>query len=466
VKTLIVKYRYQWLIAIIFLFTIPLLNPIIRGDGVGYYAYVRSLFIDGDLHFKNEYMAGNIDFVEGVESQDAEHFLTKTGHYVNQWSVGPSIMWSPFFLIAHLSTKFLNLTGSNIASDGYSLLYRYAMAIGTLIYGFMGLLLIFHILNRYFSGITAFLTVLTLLFASSLPVYFYFQPSMSHAHSLFSVSLFFLMFQRARGGFTLKQSLLLGLSGGLMIIVYYVNAIFLIFPLIFYLSKLGSEELDKLIKKSAMFLSGLVGALLPHFIVKMIIYGSFLRTGYEWQEWYFLKPKVLSVLFSPLHGFLSWTPVFVFSLIGLFLFYRRDKMLALLASITFVIFTYIISSFSTWHGISSFGNRFFISCYPILSIGLAEFISRIKNTRLRSILYPVLVFLCFWNLGFIFQWGTGLVSKRAPVNWSTVFYNQIFVVPLKATSMTWRYFSDREGFRKELIELDRSYDRVEERKSW
>ena len=40
-------------------------NPWIREDGVGYYADVRSLLIDGDLHFENEWQAGNPTFTMG-----------------------------------------------------------------------------------------------------------------------------------------------------------------------------------------------------------------------------------------------------------------------------------------------------------------------------------------------------------------------------------------------------------------
>src|SRR6266851_653547 len=51
------------LLFLIFLLTLPLVNPWVRGDGVGYYAYVRSALIDHDLRFENDYLAANDSFV-------------------------------------------------------------------------------------------------------------------------------------------------------------------------------------------------------------------------------------------------------------------------------------------------------------------------------------------------------------------------------------------------------------------
>ena len=76
----------SWHAKVLFLFfllTLPLVNPWVRGDGVGYYAYLRSALIDHDLDFENDYFAGNKSFV--MSRFDAQgHLLpemyTKTCH--------------------------------------------------------------------------------------------------------------------------------------------------------------------------------------------------------------------------------------------------------------------------------------------------------------------------------------------------------------------------------------------------
>src|SRR5215467_5736350 len=82
------------LLFLTFLLSLPLINPWVRGDGVGYYAYLRSVLIDHDLRFENDYLAGNESFV--LARVDAQgHLLpnlyTKTGYVENHFSVGPAM---------------------------------------------------------------------------------------------------------------------------------------------------------------------------------------------------------------------------------------------------------------------------------------------------------------------------------------------------------------------------------------
>ena len=44
--------RYTRILLILFLCTLPLVNPIVHGDGVGYYAYVRAPLIQYNLRFE------------------------------------------------------------------------------------------------------------------------------------------------------------------------------------------------------------------------------------------------------------------------------------------------------------------------------------------------------------------------------------------------------------------------------
>src|SRR5690242_1776401 len=49
-------------LVILFVMTLPLVNPWVRGDGVGYYAYIHALLIHHDLNFESEWRAGNSSF--------------------------------------------------------------------------------------------------------------------------------------------------------------------------------------------------------------------------------------------------------------------------------------------------------------------------------------------------------------------------------------------------------------------
>jgi hypothetical protein len=121
------RSRHERAFLVLFTVTILLINPSIRGDGNGYYAYVRSVVIDHDLCFENEYRRGDPAFVRSSFSSDGRLNLDlqlPNGYVRNQWAVGPAVLWGPFFLVAHALVGLLNLLGAAIPADGYSAPYR------------------------------------------------------------------------------------------------------------------------------------------------------------------------------------------------------------------------------------------------------------------------------------------------------------------------------------------------------
>ena len=173
-----------------------------RGDGVGYYAYVRSLLIERNLNFEEDWKHGNDSFVMGrldLNGRIVGSEYTQTGHLNNHWSIGPSILWAPFLIATHIAVLVCNLLGAHIRADGFSLPYLVTMALATTLYGFLGLCLSYRLAIDYFDRRWAFMSTLGIWWASSLPVYMYFNPSWSHAHSAFAVALFLWYWQRTRG---------------------------------------------------------------------------------------------------------------------------------------------------------------------------------------------------------------------------------------------------------------------------
>src|SRR5580700_2737749 len=84
-----------WILLVVFLFSLPLVNPWVRGDGVGYYAYVRSLLIDHNLNFEKDWLEANPSFMlarVGATGHLRADQYTPTGHVENHFSVGPAIL--------------------------------------------------------------------------------------------------------------------------------------------------------------------------------------------------------------------------------------------------------------------------------------------------------------------------------------------------------------------------------------
>src|SRR5205814_7157683 len=137
-------------------------------------------------------------------------------------------LWAPFLLVTHAGVLLARVLGSSVAADGFSAPYRITMALATAIYGFLGLLLAFRLACQYVEERWALLATLAIWWASSFPVYMYFNPSWSHAHSSFAVALFLWYWHKTQTSRSFVQWLVLGLTAGLMVNVYYANTIVLL----------------------------------------------------------------------------------------------------------------------------------------------------------------------------------------------------------------------------------------------
>lgn len=460
------------LLFFLFLLTLPLVNPWVRGDGVGYYAYLRSALIDHDLRFENDYLGANKSFViSRVDSQGRllARLYTKTGYVDNHFSVGPAILWAPVMLAVHGTVLLADRFGAHVAADGYSLPYLFAMALTTACYGFLSLLIAFQIARKYFEDQWTFLATVGMWMASSLPIYMYFNPSWSHAFSAFTVALFLWYWERTRLQRTAGQWAILGLMAGLMGNVYYPNVILLIFPALEVVHLLRAIQRDsgrpivpiqKLALNCGVFIVAFFAALSPTFITRQIIYGNPFETGYPAvSTWNWTSPVLLKVLFSSDHGMFSWTPILILATVGLLFLIKRDALLGAGSLLTFLAFYYFIASYPDWDGLSSFGNRFFVSLTPIFILGLAALLSSFsswlgKTTRALAVACPVLALLIAWNAGFIFQWGTHMVPARGEISWSTMVHNQFVEVPLRVTHSVETYFTHRGEMMQHIEQED------------
>ncbi len=462
---------YPSLLLLFFVLTLPLVNPWVRGDGVGYYAYARALLIERDLHFEKDWLAANPTFRAGRVDEQGRlraNQYTSTGHLDNHFTIGPAILWAPFLVPVHLTVVGLDRLGVHIPADGYSRPYRVAMALATATYAFAGLCLAFSLARKYFDERWAFLATVGIWFGSSLPVYMYFNPSWSHAHSVFGVALFLWYWHRTRGQRTLRQWVLLGALSGLMINIYYPNGFLLVVPLLEAFADYwrawpaGRAAVLRLLAAHLLFMVVFLFALLPTLVTRHIIYGSALQFGSGYtgpQAWLWTSPALRDVLFSSQHGLLSWTPILIPAIFGLFLLRRRDRGLAAYLLVAFALFYYAIASFYMWHGMSSFGNRFFVSLTPIFVVGLtasvAAFASLFAHPR-RAFAVAGSLGLAFilWNAGLIFQWGTHLIPVRGPIVWREAAYNQFAVVPGKALQAAKSYLLARRALMGEIERED------------
>ncbi|PKM79696.1 MAG: hypothetical protein CVU89_16975 [Firmicutes bacterium HGW-Firmicutes-14] len=378
----------------------------VRSDGANYFSYLRSAVFDRDLDFRNEFARFDNAFWDTYKPRE-----TETGHLTNVFSVGPSILWSPFYLLAHLFVVIADFFGIGLDADGFSGPYLLSVNLASLFYSFTGICLVYSLCRKYAGKGPALTASLTLWTASFITYYTVYQPYMSHAVSFFAVTLFIYYWDRTRNSRSLVQWSVLGLLAGLMMLVRWQNGLMMLFPalesIILYYTILGRGDsflgrinfraAASLLKKNLVFLVFILVGFFPQMAAWKVIYGGFLTipqgTGFlRWTEPFFSE-----IMFSSRHGLLSWTPVVYLSLIGFVLFFNRDRLFAISGITVFLMMTYMNSIVSDWWAGWGFGMRRFDAFILFFALGLAWFFHRLARSFPRAWLSLGLIILLVFS---------------------------------------------------------------------
>jgi hypothetical protein len=465
--------RGEVVLAAALLATLPLVNPYLRGEGNGYYAYVRSLVLDHDLRFDNEYRRGDAAFVaQSFRRADAQPWppmVLPGGYLRNQWSVGPSLLWLPSFAEAHVLVRLLRALGRDVAADGYSLPYRLACALATAGYAFLGLFLACRAAARLTAPGPALLATVALWLASSLPVYVYFLPFYSHALASFGVSLFLWYWLTRRPLLRTREWAAWGLAGGLVWQLEPLAGLVLVVAAVEWLATLRSPATGPRAPggwraasaRAAAFVGAALLAAAPQLVIKSILHGSAWRTG-TLNRYFWDSPRLRAVGFASEHGLFLWTPVLLVSVIGLAMLCRREPVAGAGLLAAFASTYYVVSCYEAWHGISSFGNRYFVALTPAFVVGAAVALQaahawlarRLRATAAWTALAAPVAVLVAWNAGLVIQWGTNMVPRQGPVDFAAVARNQASAVPRRIAGLALRYISARQETMREQERKD------------
>ena len=194
------------------LLTLPALTArIYASDEVQYFAFLRSIAFDRDLSFENEYQhfadagTGGAGFTETFLRERYTH----AGRRLNFATIGPAILWAPFYGAGHLAAGILGAP-----QDGYSQPYITAVTVGSAVYGWLAILFAAAIAERWFGrGLGAALAVLA---GTPLVFYMYVAPPFSHACATFAVTICLWTWLRVRDTWSVGGVVCLGLTVGLM----------------------------------------------------------------------------------------------------------------------------------------------------------------------------------------------------------------------------------------------------------
>jgi hypothetical protein len=405
----------------------------VNGDGIMYYVYVRSLAKDMDVDLTNEYAHYGL-----LERGDLS-MPTVTGLRRSIFAVGPAVVWLPFFAVGELVARGQLAAGLPADLSGFGPTHRNAVALGSLLTGFLALLLVEDLLRRRFSEKVALAATLLLWGTTFLHWYMVQQPTMSHATSTFGAAAalwLWLTRREARGPFGF---LLLGLVLGLAMCLRWQNAVLLVLPGVDLVARLlpsvRARRLERVVvlpalRDGALLALGTFLGALPQMWTWKALYDmwilpypphgtDFVRLGH---------PFVLETLFSSRHGLLSWTPVLWLGYLGFIPLLRRPatRTLGLLLLVPLVLMTYVNMCSGDWWAGGSFSNRRFDSLLPVFAFGFAAAVEwTVAQVRRRPDLAvaAAAVPVVGWNLLLAGQVHQNLVPRDDTVEFAALAGN-------------------------------------------
>lgn len=392
----------------------------LQSDGFYYFAYLRSIVFDRDVELSNDYRLLGLD--------DKPHLFvpTPTGYAQSAWTIGPAIVWSPFFAAAHPIAARLQASGADVNTTGTSYPYRQAVCIAGLFYALLGCWFMRGLVSSFFDARLATGAVVLTITGSFMVWYMVKEPSMTHAPAMAGVAGFTWLWVRTRGTRSLAGWALLGGIAGFITLIRWQNALFAILPaweaaaLLVASARAGDRRgVRNILTAGMLFTVSAVAAFVPQMLAWKSIYGSYLAVSPVGPQIRLSDPQLVDILFSSRNGLFPWSPVLYLGAIGLGLFawIRPAVGLPMIAAVAAM--TWFNASIQDWWGSDGFGGRRFDGTLPLFAIGVAAIMKVAADLVARHPLRTVGVFgamLAAWNLALMSAAQDGAFRIGQPVS--------------------------------------------------
>ncbi len=427
-----------------------------RSEGViiwdikSYYSYLPATFIYQDLTLSF------IDDEPGKFSKRIWPIETPTGKKAITTTYGMSVLYAPFFLAGHLVALI-----TPWEADGYSRPYYIAMNFSALFYLWIGLLFLRKILSRYFRDKVVAFTLFAIVIGTNLFYYATLEAPMTHAFNFSLFAVFLWSTIRFYDHPSVKNILISGALAGFITLIRPTNIIILV---VFFLWDIKSwaDFRDRFMffirRFHWVFFMAAVFVLIwvPQFIYWYHVSGKvfYFTYGEKGASFFFHNPQIYNILFSYKKGWLVYTPLMIFSLVGIFMLPKRIPGAFPSLLLFKLLNIYILASWWSWWFGGAFGLRAFIESYALLSIPFACFVDfgfRQSKWVKRSI-FSVLILLIAFNQFQIKQYTNNAIHwwwMNKEAYWETF-------LKLKPTERFWLvvtlpdYEAARQGIYREL----------------
>lgn len=355
------------------------------GDDAGYYAFLRSMFFDGDLDFFNE-----LNYAHSEK-------VMPTGYVFNNWQMGQALLFLPFFIVGHLLALLYQALGYPVSVGGYSAPYYISTAVASVTFLFAGLILVCKTLRSFVDKRFALFVTLSIWLASPLIYFSFIRQRMAHTAEFFFAAVLIFAWIHFRPLVSAEKGPLpvvlrhaaVGALLGFLCMTRVINiAFFALFAVDLLWSFRADLKSSATIKKLCMLggagLAGFFLVMLPQIVCWYRLNGvpfpprhlKYAGEGLFDTSLLPLLEKTWALFFSAQWGLLFSMPLILAGGVGLFLKNERLKeirpgLLAYLAGIFSIVILYPETS-------DSYGHRHFISALPVFALGLGNLLWRIS----------------------------------------------------------------------------------------
>lgn len=296
----------------------------------------------------------------------------------------------------------------------------------------LALLLLKYFLKKYFTDVVVALTLLLLAFGTNVLYYTLYEGCMVHVTDLFLFLLFIYATEKWYLKNSVKNSILLGLLSGLMVLIRPTNMLIGIFFLLYDVVSL--EEFFLRLKHLAgkWHLILLMGIFASSVWIPQIIYwhsltGQYFFYSYVGERFFFNHPMIYQGMLGGRKGWLLYTPLGWLMLIGFFFMYKRAKNLFFPMLVFYPLFVYVIFCWWCWWYGGGFSCRAMVDSYGLLAFPLASLLSFVftESKRGTRIVFSILLLLLVaLNLFQTWQYKKGIIHYDS-MNYKA--YKQVFL---------------------------------------
>lgn len=393
---------------------------LITSDGKAYYAWARSVLIDCDVDFANDYQ---IIYPPDPLPPESARF-TPSGLTLSKTPIGLALLEAPGVLLGTAAAKILGFP-----ADGVSRPYQLAVC-GTLVAFFLaGWFLLFRALVRW--GVappTAFLLWIGMLAATNLVHYVAKEPAMAHAPGVAVMSLIvFLVAGWSADATRAARARALAVGALFALLLLIRNAHIVMLP--FVIALLAAKRAANIRTLAwAVLSAGLVLAL--QVLASYALFGQIGFNLYPGETFSRDWNGVLYALFSSRHGLFLHHPWYaLLLLLNVAALFGSPKARWIAAGALVGWFLLVLGNglwWCWWFG-DSFGHRAFIESLVPLTFGAAVGCGEGLASRRRLVALAAVLILC--ALANAYLWA-GYLLQRYPHDGSAPL-PQVYAWPLE-----------------------------------